>query len=161
MHVSIFTEYFQEREKFSFVRTVCLSNFREEVISIVSMLTGDSPIVTPPSKRDEAIASRIQFSTSEGDHISLLKIFRAFKQTKNEKEFCQVHYLNLRHMQFAVEVRKQLMELCRRNDIQVQSCANHTDLVRKALAEGLFTNVAKLTRDGHYVTVSDIYGHSV
>ena len=84
-----------------------------------------------------------------------MKIFRAFKQTKNEKEFCQVHYLNLRHMQFAVEVRKQLMELCRRNEIPVQSCANHTDLVRKALAEGLFTNVAKLTRDGHYVTVSD------
>ena len=57
-------------------------------------------------------------------------------------------------MQFASEVRKQLMEMCRRNQIPVQSCANHTDSVRKALAQGMFTNVAKLTRDGHYVTVS-------
>ena len=79
-----------------------------------------SPIVTPSAKRDEAIASRIQFTTTEGDHITLLKIFRAFKQCKNEREFCQAHYLNLRHMQFASEVRKQLMEMCRRNQIPVR-----------------------------------------
>ena len=78
------------------------------------------PIVTPSAKRDEAIASRIQFTTTEGDHITLLKIFRAFKQCKNEREFCQAHYLNLRHMQFASEVRKQLMEMCRRNQIPVR-----------------------------------------
>ena len=77
----------------------------------MSLLTGDSPICTPPSKREEAIASRIQFSSSEGDHISLLKIFRAFKQSKNEKEFCSTHFLNMRHMQFAVEVRKQVTEI--------------------------------------------------
>ena len=63
-------------------------------------------------------------------------------------------------MQFASEVRKQLMEMCRRNQIPVQSCANHTDSVRKALAQGMFTNVAKLTRDGHYVTVSTYKKHS-
>ena len=45
-------------------------------------------------------------------------------------------------------------EMCRRAEIMVQSCVNHTELVRKALAQGMFTNVAKLTRDGHYVTVS-------
>jgi HrpA-like RNA helicase len=118
------------------------------------MLTGDSPIVTPAAKREEALASRSQFISSEGDYITLLKVFRAFKQTKNEKEFCQAHYLHLRHMQFVVEVRKQLMDLCQRAKIPVQSCANHTELVRKSLAQGMFTNVARLTRDGHYVTVS-------
>ena len=46
------------------------------------------------------------------------------------------------------------MDMCKRHQIPIQSCVNHTDLVRKALALGMFTNVAKLTRDGHYVTVS-------
>ena len=128
--------------------------FREEVITIVSMLTGDSPILTPNGKRSEAIAARVPFTSSEGDHIFLLKIFRAFSKTSNEKEFCQAHYLHRRHLQFAVEVRKQLMELCERHKIPVQSCVNHTELVRKALAQGMFTNVARLTRDGHYVTVN-------
>lgn len=118
------------------------------------MLTGDSPLVTPPGKRSEAIASRIQFSSSEGDHVTLLKIYRAFTKTNNEKEFCQAHYLHRQHLKFASEVRKQLMDLCKRNGIQIQTCANNTENVRKALAQGMFTNVARLTRDGHYVTVS-------
>ena len=117
------------------------------------MLTGDSPILTPHGKRDQAIASRVPFSSSEGDHIFLLKIYRAFAKTNSEKEFCTAHFLHRRHLQFAVEVRKQLMELCKRHQIPVQSCANHTELVRKALAQGMFTNVARLTRDGHYVTL--------
>ena len=117
------------------------------------MLTGDSPILTPNGKRTEANAARTPFTSSEGDHISLLKIFRAFVKTNDEAEFCRVHYLHRRNLQFAVEVRKQLMDLCQRNKIPVQSCANHNELVRKALAQGMFTNVARLTRDGHYVTL--------
>ena len=56
-------------------------------------------------------------------------------------------------MQFAQEVRKQLIALCQKNEIPIQSCVNHTELVRQALAEGMFTNVARLTRDGHYVSL--------
>ena len=48
------------------------------------MLTGDSPILTPQGKRNEAIAARIPFTSSEGDHISLLKIYRAFTKTNDE-----------------------------------------------------------------------------
>ena len=82
-----------------------------------------------------------------------MKIFRAFTKTQNEKEFCSAHYLHRRHLQFAQEVRKQLIALCQKNQIQIQSCVNHTELVRQALAEGMFTNVARLTRDGHYVSL--------
>ena len=35
----------------------------------------------------------------------------------------------------------------------VQSAGNQTEPIRKALAQGLFTNVARLTREGTYVTV--------
>ncbi len=45
------------------------------------------------------------------------------------------------------------MEICRHQSVPVQSAGNQTEPVRKALATGLFTNVARLTRDGHYVTV--------
>merc|ERR1711971_1079173 len=58
----------------------------EEVITIVAILSGDSPIVTPHGKRVEAAASRIQFTSSEGDHISLLKIYRAYTKSNNDKE---------------------------------------------------------------------------
>ena len=84
------------------------------MVTIVSMLSGDSPIVTPYGKRVEAIASRVQFTSSEGDHISLLKIYRAFTKSNNDKEFCSAHYLQRRNLQFAQEIRKQLIGLCQK-----------------------------------------------
>ena len=127
----------------------------EEVITIVAILSGESILVTPVAKREEALAARKKFASSEGDHITYLKIFRAFKSAsaQNQKEWCLQNFVNWRQMRFATEVRKQLMELCRKEDIPVQSAGNQTEPIRKALAQGLFTNVARLTREGTYVTV--------
>ena len=60
-------------------------------------------------------------------------------------------------MRFAAEIRQQLMDLCRKQDIPVQGCGDKTELVRQALVEGLFTNVARLTKEGHYVTVKQVF----
>lgn len=118
------------------------------------MLTLESsPLLTPPDKRDVAVESRSKFASSEGDHITLLKIFRAFKSSQSPGDWCKQHYVLLRHMNFAVQVRKQIMELCRRADIPVQSAGSQTEPVRRAFAQGLFTNAASLTREGHYVTL--------
>ena len=48
------------------------------------------------------------------------------------------------------------MELCTtRANIKVQSCGSQTtyEPVRIALSRGFFTNVARLTREGHYITL--------
>jgi len=51
----------------------------------VSLLYGDQSILlTPVSKREEALAARKKFISSEGDLITYLNIFRAFKQAKNQ-----------------------------------------------------------------------------
>ena len=105
------------------------------------------------SDRTGLAISRKKFSSSEGDHVTYLKIFRAFKAAQDQKEFCTQNFVNLRQMRFAAEVRKQLMELCRKEDIPVQSAGSQTEPVRRALAQGLFTNVARLTKEGTYVTV--------
>ena len=75
----------------------------EEVITIVSLLSGDTILVTPASKKEDAISSRKHFISSEGDHITYLKIFRAFKQASNVMDFCTKYYVSQRHMKFAVE----------------------------------------------------------
>ena len=117
--------------------------WREKILLILHLRSLD----------EEALAARKKFSSSEGDHIAYLKIFRAFKSAQNKKEWCMQNFVNFRQMTFAFEVRKQLMELCRKEDIPVQSAGNQTEPVRRALAQGLFTNVARLTREGTYVTV--------
>ena len=75
----------------------------EEVITIVSLLSGDTIFVTPATKKDEAVASRKHFVSSEGDHITYLKFFRAFKQATNTLEFCTKYFIHQRHIKFAIE----------------------------------------------------------
>jgi len=75
----------------------------EEVITIVSMLSGDTILVTPANKKEDAIASRKHFISTEGDHITYLKIFRAYKQASNTTDFCTRYFVHQRHMKFAIE----------------------------------------------------------
>lgn len=57
----------------------------EEILTVVSLLSVDSVLYDPPSRRDEVQAVRRKFMSSEGDHIMLLNIYRAFKNLGRSK----------------------------------------------------------------------------
>ncbi len=61
--------------------------FSEDILTIVSILSGESILLNPSAKRQEAIAARKKFVSSEGDHITCLKIFRAFNAAKDKVKF--------------------------------------------------------------------------
>ena len=56
-----------------------------EVLSVVSMLSVDSVLFTPHDKREKVLATRKKFVSSDGDHITLLNIYRAYKSAKGNK----------------------------------------------------------------------------
>ncbi len=56
-----------------------------EIVNIVSMLSVDSVLFTPQDKRERALESRRKFVSPDGDHLMLLKIYRAFKSVKGNK----------------------------------------------------------------------------
>lgn len=60
----------------------------------------------------------------------------------------------MRNLQYASEVRSQLAELCQRCKMQMSSCNQNIDQVRKCLVTGLFMNIAELQRERQYLTVS-------
>lgn len=72
----------------SLSQTILLSpNFScsEEILSIVSLLSVDTVLYNPPARREEVLAVRKKFSSSEGDHMTLLNIYRAFKKVTGNK----------------------------------------------------------------------------
>ena len=93
-----------------------------------------------------------KFFANEGDLITLLNVWRGFKSSSKTNTWCQEQFLIQRHLQFAAEVRKQLVELCHNCGVRLVS-SRDMDTVRMALARGLFMNVAQLTVDGHYVSL--------
>lgn len=69
-------------------RTLFYFSFSEEIVSIVSLLSADSILVNSTAQREAATNARAKFASSEGDHITLLNIFRAFRTTgKQNKVF--------------------------------------------------------------------------
>lgn len=51
----------------------------------MSLLSVDTVLYNPPARRDEVLAARKKFSSSEGDHMTLLNIYRAFKKVSGNK----------------------------------------------------------------------------
>ncbi|CAL5357754.1 unnamed protein product [Camellia sinensis] len=113
-------------------------NCSNEILSISTML----------SAADEAKA---RFGLIDGDHLTPLNVYHAYKQNKN--------FVNQRALKAADNVRQQLVRIMVRFNLkQCSTDFNSRDYyinIRKAMLAGYFTQVAHLERTGHYFTVKD------
>jgi len=125
----------------------------EEVIIIVSLLSVDSLTYSAANQREKSRKVFAKFHSPEGDHISLLLFYRAYKAAKGNFSWCKEHFLNTVNMKTVLQIRQQLKELCVRHNIPIKNCGNNFSLVRKSMAHGLFLNSAELQRDGVYMTM--------
>ncbi|KAL5010310.1 hypothetical protein ScPMuIL_012615 [Solemya velum] len=126
----------------------------EEIMSIVSLLSGESVFYTPHKAREEALAARRKFMSTEGDHISLLNIYKTYKSVGGNKNWCMENYIHQRNMKTALDVRNQLREICDRQNLPFKSCRDDTVAIRKCLTAGFFMNAAELQREGTYICLS-------
>jgi ATP-dependent RNA helicase DHX33 len=111
------------------------------MLSIIAMLSDESPFNTPLDKRQQAAVEHQKFSCNEGDPLVLLKVYRGFRQAKTvpaKRDFCLRNFLNIRVMDRAEKARKQLQEVCERCEIPIKSLPQSTTTpIRKALCEGM------------------------
>lgn len=130
-------------------------------------------------RRGDALTAHARFENEFGDHLTLLNIFKAFAKSERPKTWCHDNFLNIRNLNYALEVRKQLTEICERLKLEFSSCGTKFDQVsedydlfvdsiaynlfflkllfiqvRKCLLSGLFINIAELQRDNHYLTLT-------
>ncbi|MEQ2212004.1 hypothetical protein XENOCAPTIV_022829, partial [Xenoophorus captivus] len=118
--------------KFALSQTILVSpDFccSEEILSIVSLLSVDTVLYNPPARREEVLAARKKFTSSEGDHMTLLNIYRAFKKVGGNKYlFSQLN-------------------------LKLVSCGVDTGNIRHCLAHGMFISAAELQPDGSYLAL--------
>nr|XP_033325268.1 ATP-dependent RNA helicase DHX33 isoform X2 [Megalopta genalis] len=126
----------------------------EEALSVIALLSGESVFTDSPAKRQQAHLARSRFASPEGDHVTLLNVFRAYMNTNQKKVWCHENFLHHRNLEYATEVRQQLAALAKRANLEKASCGTNTEQLRRALLEGLYDNLAELQRDQTYITVS-------
>ncbi|KAF2185299.1 P-loop containing nucleoside triphosphate hydrolase protein [Zopfia rhizophila CBS 207.26] len=134
-----------------------------EILSLAALLSVPQIFVRPASQRKRADEMKDLFAHPEGDHLTMLNVYHAFKgedAQENPKQWCHDHFVSYRSLQQADNVRLQLKRIMERTEIELMSMPfshkKYYENIRQALVAGFFMQVAK--RDGSgksYVTVKD------
>jgi pre-mRNA-splicing factor ATP-dependent RNA helicase DHX38/PRP16 len=122
-----------------------------EVLTIVSMLSVPSVFFRPPDRAEESDAAREKFFVPESDHLTLLHVYQQWKSHGYRSDWCSAHFLQPKGLKKAKEVRSQLLDIMEQQKIQIKSCGNDWDVIRKAICSAYFHNAGKLKGIGEYV----------
>ncbi|VDL60323.1 unnamed protein product [Hymenolepis diminuta] len=127
----------------------------EEVLTIVSMLSVQNVFYRPKEKTELADQRKAKFHQPEGDHLTLLAVYNAWKNNKFSAPWCYDNFVQARTLKRAQDVRKQLLGIMDRHKLAVLSCGRKTALVQKAILSGFFRNAAKKDPQEGYRTLVD------
>jgi len=134
-------------------------NCTKDMLTIVALLSSPNIFMRPREAAAAADEAKSQFSQRDGDHLTLLNAFYAYKENGETRDWCYDNFLNYRSLQSADHVRKQLERMVIRMGFPVTSTdftsADYYTNLRRALTAGSFMQVAHLQRQGHYLTVKD------
>jgi len=137
----------------------CDNSCSNEVLSITAMLSVPQCFVRPTEAKKAADESKMRFAHIDGDHLTLLNVYHAFKQNQEDPQWCYDNFINFRSLKSADNVRQQLARIMDRFNLK-RSSTDFTSRdyyinIRKALVAGFFMQIAHLERTGHYLTVKD------
>jgi pre-mRNA-splicing factor ATP-dependent RNA helicase DHX15/PRP43 len=134
-----------------------------EILSLTALLSVPQIFVRPASARKRADDMKGLFAHADGDHLTLLNVYHAFKSEEaqaNPRQWCHDHFLSLRALQSADNVRLQLKRIMEREELELMSTPfedkKYYENIRRALVSGFFMQVAKKEANGKtYTTVKD------
>jgi len=136
-----------------------------EALSIAATLSVGPVFLRPSGSHKAADEAKARFVHADGDHLTLLNAFHAFKGQVQSgvvaEKFCSEQFLNLRALQAAEGVRETLRLTMESLGLQMVS-TEFTDKeyypnIRRCLLSGFFMNVAHLEneKEGKYLMVRD------
>eukprot|EP00105_Crassostrea_gigas_P007408 XP_011421637.1 PREDICTED: putative pre-mRNA-splicing factor ATP-dependent RNA helicase PRP1 [Crassostrea gigas] len=123
----------------------CDHNCSNEILSITAMLSVPQCFVRPTEMKKTADEAKMRFAHIDGDHLTLLNVYHAFKQCQEDPQWCYDNFVNYRSLKSADNVRQQLARIMDRFNLRRSS----TDFasrdyylnIRKALVSGFFMQV--------------------
>ncbi|KAK4594236.1 hypothetical protein RGQ29_018069 [Quercus rubra] len=114
-------------------------------------------VVSP--KFNSADEAKARFGHIDGDHLTLLNVYHAYKQNNEDPLWCYENFVNQRVLKATDSVRQQLVRIMARFNLRLCSTNfNSRDYyinIRKAMLAGYFMQVAHLECIGHYLIVKD------
>ncbi|XP_041865554.1 putative pre-mRNA-splicing factor ATP-dependent RNA helicase DHX32 isoform X2 [Melanotaenia boesemani] len=143
----IMSEFPLEPQMAKTILASCEFDCVSEVVIIAAMLTAPSCFVVPPVElKPEATQCHMKFQHPEGDHFTLINIYKAFKQCQqnpccNEEKWCQDFFLNHTALLMADALCVELVDTLKRIELPISvpafgSQSNTVNIKRALLAGG-------------------------
>ncbi|BFZ58398.1 hypothetical protein PYCC9005_005460 [Savitreella phatthalungensis] len=123
------------------------------VLTIVAMLQEAGQLFYRPKDRAyHADQARKGFTRPEGDHLTLLAVYRGWQDAGYSRGWCRDNFVQFKSLCRARDVRRQLERLIASDDTTAGDTDREADpeAIRRALTRGFFYNAAKLAKDGSY-----------
>ncbi|RHY16732.1 hypothetical protein DYB25_004790 [Aphanomyces astaci] len=125
----------------------------DEILTILSMLSVENIYFRPKDKQAAADSKKAKFHQPEGDQLTLLAVYDAWKHAKFSNPWCYENYIQARAIRRAQDVRKQLLSILDRFKMPVMSAGKNYNKIRRAIVSGYFANTAKKDPQEGYRTM--------
>jgi ATP-dependent RNA helicase DHX8/PRP22 len=127
----------------------------DEILTITAMLSVENPFYRPREKQAQADMRKAKFHQAEGDHLTLLTVYKGWEASKFSNPWCFENFVQARSMKRAQDVRKQLVTIMDRYKLDLISAGKNYKIICKAITAGFFTHAAKKDPQEGYRTLVD------
>ncbi|KAK9907427.1 hypothetical protein WJX75_003407 [Coccomyxa subellipsoidea] len=125
----------------------------EEILTIIGMLSAQNIFYRPREKQAQADQKKAKFFQPEGDHLTLLAVYEAWKASKFSKPWAYENFIQERSLRRAQDVRKQLLQIMDRYKLDLVSAGANFNRIRQAVCSGFFFHAARKDPQEGYKTV--------
>lgn len=158
-HGTIMAEFPLDPQLAKMLIQSCDYQCSNEALSITAMLSVPQCFIRPIEMKKAADEAKKRFAHIDGDHLTLLNVYHAFKQNNEDQQWCYDNFINFRSLKSADNVRQQLSRLMDKFNLPKVSTPFNSRLyyinIRKALVSGFYMQVAYLLPKGFYLTMKD------
>ncbi|XP_071742100.1 probable pre-mRNA-splicing factor ATP-dependent RNA helicase DEAH5 [Rutidosis leptorrhynchoides] len=125
----------------------------DEILTIIAMITTGNIFNRPKEKQDQANKKKAEFFQPEGDHLTLLAVYEAWKANKFSKTWCKENFVKSKSLRTARDVRNQLLYIMNRYKLNVARAGKNFAKIRKAITAGFFFHAARKDPKEGYRTI--------
>jgi pre-mRNA-splicing factor ATP-dependent RNA helicase DHX15/PRP43 len=86
----------------------CDYSCSNEILSLTAMLSVPQCFIRPNDVRKQADEAKARFAHIDGDHLTMLNVYHAFKQNHEDNQWCYENFVNYRSLKSSDNVRTQL-----------------------------------------------------
>ncbi|KAL8160868.1 hypothetical protein V2J09_012357 [Rumex salicifolius] len=125
----------------------------DEILTMIAMIQTGNIFYRPREKQAQADQKKAKFFQPEGDHLTLLAVYEAWKAKNFAGPWCFENFVQSRSLRRAQDVRKQLLSIMDKYKLDVLSCGRDFTKIRKAITAGFFFHAARKDPQEGYRTL--------